>query len=293
MVDLQVMRRTVQELRNLGLSERWACRVVGLRRSTQRYQRRHFDDPLLVQRLLDLATERPRFGYRRLHILLQREGFQAGQQRIYRIYREADLAVRRKPRKRLAAVQREPLPVVAKPDQQWNMDFTKDSLAGGRCFRTLNVVDACTRECLAIEVDTSLPGKRVVRVLERLADERGLPEVIVVDNGPEFVCKSVDAWAHARGVSLRFIRPGKPIENAYIESFNGKFRDECLNLHLFRNLDRARAIIEAWRQDYNEVRPHSSLENLTPAEFVRRWEAAQQEARPLAAASCYRWELQN
>ena len=235
----------------------------------------------------------PRFGYRRLHVLLGREGFAVNHKRVYRRYRAEGLAVRRTRRIRLASDPRVPLPVVVRLNQQWNMDFTLDSLAKGRRFRTLSIVDACTRECPAIEVDTSLPGARVVRVLERLADKRGLPKVIVVDNGPEFVCKAVDQWAHAHGVELQFIRPGKPIENAYIESFNGKLPGECLDQHWFLTLDQARRTIEAWRQDYNEVRPHSVLENLTPAEVIRRWEAAQQHQSQPAVAVCYRWALQN
>lgn len=294
MVGLPVQRRTVQVLREeFGLSERRACRIVGLRRSTQRYQHRRAHLPELDTQLRRLAAERPRFGYRRLHVLLRREGFAVNHKCVYRLYREAGLAVRRKLRKRLASEPRVPLPGVVRPNQQWNMDFTLDSLANGRRFRTLNIIDACTRECPAIEVDTSLPGARVVRVLERLADERGLPKVIVVDNGPEFVCKALDQWAHTNGVTIQFIRPGKPIENAFIESFNGKFRDECLNQHWFLTLDQARATIEAWRQDYNEVRPHSSLEHRTPAEFARRLEVIQQQAEQTAIPACYRWELQN
>ena len=172
---------------------------------------------------------------------------------------------------------RVPLPRPSHPRERWSMDFTVDTLADGRGFRTLNIVDDFTRECLAIEVDRSLPGLRVARVLDRLDATVGLPESIVVDNGPEFAGRTLDAWAYARGVSLRFIRPGKPIENAYVESFNGKFRDECLNENWFVNLVDAKAAIERWRIDYNTVRPHSSLNDATPHAFSM-------EARRLAPA---------
>ena len=220
--------------------------------------------------------------YRRLHILLEREGLVVNHKRVHRIYRAAGLQVRRRHRKRLTRAERIPLPV---PDQRlarWSMDFPVDTLADGRGFRTLNIVDDFTRECLAIEVDRSLPGLRVARVLDRLHATIGLPPSIVVDNGPEFAGRTLDAWAYARGVTLRFIRPGKPVENAYIESFNGKFRDECLNEHWFVSLADAQATIEAWRVDYNTVRPHSSLDGATPEHFAKTTEGARRltPARP-------------
>lgn len=293
MVDLPTKRQAVRVMTSeFGLSERRACIVVNIRRSTCRYEQKEDARPDLRPKLKELAAKRPRFGYRRLHVLLAREGFVVNHKCVYRLYRAEGLAVRRKKRKRLASLPRVPLPVVVAPNQQWNMDFVQDSMADGRKFRALNIIDACTRECPAIEVDTSLPGKRVVRTLERLADERGLPKVIVVDNGPEFICKDVDQWAHERGVTLEFIRPGKPIENAFIESFNGKFRDECLDQNWFLSLDQAKSIIEDWRQDYNEVRPHSALNNLTPAEFVCRWEAAKGDQRQPETVSCNQPEFQ-
>jgi putative transposase len=223
----------------------------------------------VVARLHAHAAARARFGYRRLHILLAREGLQLNHKRVHRLYQAAGLQVRRRRRKRLTRAERAPLPTPARGRERWSMDFTVDRLADGRGFRTLNIVDDFTRECVAIEVDRSLPGLRVVRVLDRLHATLGLPETIVVDNGPEFSGRTLDAWAYARGVTLRFIRPGKPIENAYIESFNGKFRDECLSQHWFLSLNDARFHIERYRIDYNEVRPHSSLANRTPAEFAR------------------------
>ena len=262
-------RRAAQSLiQDYGLSQRRSCRLVDLGRSSFAYRGRRQRHDLLLERLLELARQRPRYGYRRLCILLRREGWVVNHKRIYRLYRAESLAVRRRKRKRLARTKRQPLPQAAYPNQRWSMDFMSDTLATGRPFRTFNVVDDCSRECLAIEVSTSIPGQRVTRVLDQLVETRGAPEGLVVDNGPEFTGKALDAWAHRHGVQLHFIRPGKPIENAYVESFNGKFRDECLNENWFTDVDDARIKIEAWRQDYNEMRPHSSLGNLTPAQFV-------------------------
>ena len=187
--------------------------------------------------------------------------------RVYRLYREEGLAMRRKG-KRYRAEARVPMALPSRTNQMWTMDFTRDSLASGRNFRTLNLMDGYTRVALCIEVDSSLPGLRVVQVLERVVHERGVPEAIQVDNGPEFISRVVDQWAYAHGVALHFIDPGKPVQNAFIESFNGKFRDECLNQSWYTNLEDARRIIEAWREDYNGARPHSSLGYLTPEEYA-------------------------
>jgi putative transposase len=187
---------------------------------------------------------------------------------VYRLYREEGLAMRRRKGKRFRAAARVPLALPTQANQMWTMDFTRDSLASGRKFRTLNLMDGFTREALWIEVDTSLPGVRVVQVLERVAQERGLPKAIQVDNGPEFISRAVDQWAYANDVALHFIDPGKPVQNAFIESFNGKFRDECLNQNWHTSLADARRIIEAWRMDYNTARPHSSLGYLTPEEYA-------------------------
>jgi putative transposase len=250
-------------------SLRRACRVVGLSTATWRYQRHgRLDNRELLSRLQVHAAERPRYGYRRLHTLIAREGVIANHKRVHRVYREAGLQVRRRRRKRITRGERVPLPVPTGPRRRWSMDFMVDTLADGRGFRTLNIVDDFTRECVAIEVDRSLPGARVVRVLERLAGTIGLPSVIVSDNGPEFSGRTLDAWAYRHRIALRFIRPGKPIENAYVESFNGKFRDECLNEHWFLSVAEAQQIIEAWRVDYNTVRPHRSLGQWTPAAYA-------------------------
>jgi putative transposase len=270
MVSPIARREAVGWLLTAGTSLRRACRVTGLSTATWRYQRHgRVDNRALLARLHAHAAERPRFGYRRLHTLIGREGLTANHKRVYAVYREAGLQVRRRRRKRLTRGDRVPLPRPSRPGERWSMDFMLDTLADGRPFRTLNIVDDFTRECVAIEVDRSLPGARVVRVLERLRAEIGLPLIIVTDNGPEFAGRTLDAWAYAAGVAIRFIRPGKPIENAYVESFNGKFRDECLNEHWFVNMVDAQITIEAWRVDYNTVRPHSSLDDRTPDQFAQ------------------------
>lgn len=249
-----------------------ACKLTRLNRSTLHYQPKERDEAGLCGRLRELAGERPRFGYRRLHLLVCREGLHVNHKRIYRLYRQEGLSVRRRKRKRVARADRRPLPVPDGTNERWSMDFVHDCTAVGRRFRTLNIVDDFTREALAMVVDTSISGHRVARVLEQLVQQRGAPNAVVSDNGPEFTGRALDAWAYARGIQLRFIEPGKPVQNAFVESFNGKFRDECLNQHWFISLADARTTIEAWRRDYNQVRPHSSLENLTPAEFAARHE---------------------
>jgi putative transposase len=250
-------------------SVRRGCRLVGLSTATWQYQRHgRSDNRELLERLQAHAAARPRYGYRRLHTLVAREGIVANHKRVQRVYREAGLQVRRRRRKRLTRGERVPMAAPSRPGERWSMDFTADTLADGRGFRTLNIVDDFTRECVAIEVDRSLPGARVVRVLERLAETIGLPRVLVSDNGPEFAGRTLDVWAYRHDVELRFIRPGKPIENAYVESFNGKFRDECLNEHWFLSVAEAQQIIEAWRVDYNTVRPHRSLGQQTPAAYA-------------------------
>ena len=251
-----------------GASQRHACGLVGIAPSTIRYKPRAKDDERVRLRLAELARERSRFGYRRLHVLLRREGFVVNHKRILRLYRLAGLSLRRQKRKRMPSVARGAAELPTRPNERWALDFVSDALSWGRRIRCLTVVDCFTRESPAIEVDTSLPGARVVRVLENLAIQRGLPESIVLDNGPELTSRVLDQWAYEHGVHLRFIDPGKPVQNGYIESFNGRFRDECLNQHWFVNLAQARRIIDAWRLDYNRARPHSSLGYLTPDEFA-------------------------
>ncbi len=220
--------------------------------------------------MLEHAAARPRFGYRRIQVLLRREGELVNHKRVYRLYRDLGLLVRRKRRKRVLPLLRQPKPAPEAPNERWSMDFTSDTLADARPFRTLNLVDDFSRECVAIEVARSIPGERVARVLDRLAAQRGLPRTIVVDNGPEFAGRALDQWAFDRGITLHFIEPGKPWQNGLNESFNGKLRDECLSMHWFKNRIDARIVIEDWRREYNAVRPHSSLNNLTPTEFAKR-----------------------
>lgn len=260
-------REVVDAFKSRGHAERRACLMASLQRSTCRYTSRKQDDPKLTKRLRELAEERPRFGYRRLHALLRREGHAVNRKRVYRMYRAAGLAVRRRTRKKLRASRPAPPGPVTRPNERWSMDFVHDYLADGRRFRTFNVVDAFTRECFAIEVDTSLPSARVVGVLDKLVWQHDLPESLRVDNGPEFISTAMDAWAAQHGVKLDFIQPGKPTQNAHVESFNGHFRDECLAQARFPTLARARVEIEMWRVDYNEQRPHSSLGYETPKAF--------------------------
>ena len=263
-----------------GLSERRACGLVGMGRSSCRYRRRPRGEVELRERLRSLAGERRRFGYRRLTVLLRREGWTVNHKRVYRLYGQEGMQVRRRKRKRIAAVERQPFTIPTRPNERWSMDFVSDALTDGRKFRSLNILDDYNRECLAAEVDTSIPGARVVRVLEQLRERRGLPQVLVMDNGPEFAGQALDVWAYQQGVKLHFIEPGKPVQNAFIESFNGKMRDECLNEHWFMSLREARGTMEAWRRDYNEVRPHSALGNQTPQEFTARGAALRSPTAP-------------
>jgi len=234
------------------------------------------------KRLKELAARYRRFGAWKFHKILRREGFLINHKRVERIYRQERLSLRVKKRKKLKALSRIALPRAVRPDQQWSMDFIHDRLWEGRKFRSLSIVDTFTHECLALEVDTSLGGERVKRVLERLVSGRGLPEAITVDNGPEFISQVVDEWAYRRGVKLDFIRPGKPTDNPFVESFHDKFRDECLDDHYFSTLFEARAIIEEWRIEFNTFRPHRSLNGLTPEEFAQQHNKIQKLSLQLA-----------
>jgi len=269
MVGPQVKRQAVDALREeRGFGITRACGLIGISRSLYGYRSRRPPCGDLRQRICELAGEKRRYGYRRIHILLRREGWTVNRKRTYRLYREAGLAVRRRKRKRIGLFERKPLPKPSAVNRSWSMDFIADGLIDGRKLRVLAIVDDYSRECLALEVDTSINGRRVAAVLARLGDLRGLPLSITVDHGPEFEGQVLDAWAYERGMRLNFIRPGKPVENAYIESFNGRFRDECLNEHWFLTMAHARRVIEHWRIEYNTERPHSSLGDLTPEEFA-------------------------
>ena len=260
-----------------GVSERRSCVALGVERSTIGYRSTKTDQAPLRLRIRDLAKTRVRYGYFRIYILLRREGWMVNHKRFYRLYREEGLSLRlKRPRRHVSAANRERQPAATTPNALWSMDFVSDALFDGRRLRALTVVDAFTRVALAIEVDQGIKGDRVVAVITRLALIRGAPRTIRVDNGPEFVSKALDRWAYENGVTLDFSRPGKPTDNAFVESFNGRLRDECLNAHWFLSLADAKSKIEAWRRQYNESRPHTALGWLTPQEFALA--AAQQVA---------------
>jgi putative transposase len=242
-------------------------------RDTLRYISRKDPQEALRHRLRELAAVRVRFGYRRLTVLLKREGWPVNAKRVYRIYREEGLMVRTQKRKK-AAQARVPLAAAMRPNQRWSMDFVSDRLADQRWIRVLTVVDQFTRECILLLADRSLTAAKVAAALDRAVAERGTPESITVDNGSEFASSLMDRWAHLKGIRLNFIRPGKPVENGFIESFNGRLRDELLNVSVFVSLSDAREKLSRWRDDFNAIRPHSALNDWTPNEFRTLWEKA-------------------
>lgn len=249
------------------MSQRQACLVVGCPRATVRYrQRPERRNEELLKALLELAAQRPRLGCGALYKRLRRKGWAVNYKRVERLYKRHNLSLRRKVRRKLPKRERRPLPQPTRPNQHWGMDFIHDTLFDGKKFRCLVIEDIFSRAPLAIDVNSSISGARVVSVLNRLALNRGLPAFITVDNGPEFICKRLAAWAAAHRVELHFIEPGKPMQNGFVESFNGRFRDECLNAQAFLNLTHARWIIELFRKDYFEERPHGSLRDMTPLE---------------------------
>lgn len=251
------------------MSKKRSCRLTLLQRATFYYRSRAKDQTVLRMRIRELAHSRPRFGYERIHILLRREGWRVGRNRVHRLYRLEGLQVRMRVRRRKhISLHRGPVPVASARNEYWSMDFVHDELASGRKFRVLTVIDKWSRESVLLETGFSLTGQSVVDALQRLALSRALPKAITVDHGTEFTSKSLDEWAWNHNVKLDFIRPGKPTENAFIESFNGRLRDECLNANEFTSIEDARQRIEAWREDYNHHRPHSSLGHLTPIEFA-------------------------
>lgn len=251
------------------VSERRACVLVGVNRATYRYQSQRLDqDQALIERIQSLAYERKRFGYRRIHQLLIREGVQVNHKKVYRLYSAEGLAVRKRAKRSRASVDRQPLQLPTEANHTWSMDFVMDALVNGRRLKCLTIVDDYTKECLDIPVNTRLTGHDVVRTLEAVAAFRGLPKSIRTDQGPEFTSKALTYWADQKGVELLLIEAGQPTQNAYIESFNGKFRDECLNEHWFGDVAQAQHLIQQWRVDYNEARPHSALGYYTPSEFA-------------------------
>jgi putative transposase len=259
-----------QVITDHGYSERRACRLIGVDRTGFQYRPKRPEDVAVRVRLRELANERRRFGYRRLAVMLRRDGLQMNLKKVYRLYKEERLTVRKRGGRKRALGTRAPMTVPQDANQRWSIDFVQDAIDDGRRFRILNVVDDFTRECLASVLDTSLSGVRVVRELDRLCSLRGRPALIVSDNGTELTSHAVLKWVEETGIEWHYIAPGKPVQNAFVESFNGRLRDECLNEHVFRSLLEARRIVEAWRIDYNTVRPHSSLGGLTPSLFASR-----------------------
>ncbi len=270
MVGPAAKREAVAHLQAvLGLSERRACSIASADRKMIRYRSRRPPETELRGRLRDLANERRRFGYRRLFILLRREGEPSGVNRIYRLYREEGLTVRKRRARRRAVGTRAPILVEARPNARWSLDFVHDQFACGRRFRVLNIVDDVTRECLAAVPDTSISGHRVARELTELIARRGKPGMIVSDHGTEFTSNAILAWSKDHKVEWHYIAPGKPMQNGYVESFNGRMRDELLNESLFFGLDHARSAIAEWAEDFNTARPHSSLGYQTPAAYAK------------------------
>lgn len=254
-----------------AISERRACQLVGLSRTVLHYEAKvEPANEQLRSRLVELAGERRRFGYRRLHALVRREGVHANHKRIYRLYSDAGLAVRRRKRRHGVAIERQALELPSGPNEVWSMDFVSDALANGRRIKVLTIVDDFSKESVDLVADFGISGHYVTRVLDQAARFRGYPKAIRTDQGPEFTGRALDQWAYRHGVQLKLIQAGKPTQNAFIESFNGRFRDECLNDHWFRSLAEARILISAWRRDYNQHRPHSALNYQTPAEFAAR-----------------------
>lgn len=259
---------------NTQISERRACVLMGLSRTVLHYAlcTQPRNDQLRA-RIQQLAAERRRFGYRRIHALLRREGLKVNVKRVHRLYCEDSLQVRRRRKRRGVAIERRPLLMPHAPSEVWSIDFVMDALEHGRRLKCLTIVDDFTKEAIDIVVDHGISGQHVTRILDQAGQFRQLPRVIRTDQGPEFTGKALDQWAYEHGIALRLIQAGKPMQNAYVESFNGKFRDECLNEHWFRSLNEARAIVASWRMDYNQSRPHSALEYQTPAEFAASWRA--------------------
>lgn len=263
------------------VSQRRACRTIGADRSAVRYRGRRPDDGALRARLRELAAERRRFGYRRLHVLLDREGLHMNHKKLRRLYREERLQVRRRGGRKRALGVRRPMVPPSGPNRRWSLDFVSDALGDGRRFRILAVVDDFTRECLCLEADTSLPGLRVARELDGIVAARGRPTSIVSDNGTELTSMAILRWSQETRIEWHYIAPGKPQQNAFAESFIGRLRDECLNETLFTSLAHARAVLAAWKQDYNAVRPHSAIGNQAPAIYARlRAPAMQRDGAP-------------
>jgi len=270
-VGSQAKRKVVHYLKeSFEISERKACELVAINRATVRYRKQTKENKVLRERIVQISLKHKAFGYRRIAEVLKREGWLVNHKRVYRLYAQESLNLKSKKRKKFTNRYREPLEKCNRPNERWAIDFMSDSLASGKKIRMLNIVDIFSRECPAILVGSSLPSCRVVEALDRLSFIRGLPKSITLDNGPEYTSKMIQKWAKEKGIELNYIPPGRPTKNGYIESFNGKVRQECLDQNLFLDLKEAQEIIETWRVEYNEERPHSSLGYLTPAEFAKQ-----------------------
>jgi putative transposase len=285
MVTPAARREAASHLQQVhGVSQRRACQAIGVDRSSIRYRRRRPDDGVIRSRLREIAVVRRRFGYRRLHILLRREGIALNHKKLRRLYAEERLQVRRRGGRKWARGTRAPLALPQRPNQRWSLDFLHDQLSDGRRFRILAIVDDFTRECLVLVADTSLSGLRVGRELDAVIARRGKPVMIVSDNGTELTSMAILRWSQETGVGWHYIAPGKPQQNGFIESFNGRLRDELLNETLFRSLAHARTALAAWQLDYNTVRPHSSIGNLPPADYAKLSTPASQRDEALRYA---------
>jgi putative transposase len=258
-----------------GISERKASRLVGVNRATIRYKAKKKDENAISQKIRKIALEKRRFGYRRIHMMLKREGEKINHKRVYRIYKEQGLKVKKRGGRKRAIGIRVVKKVSEKINERWSLDFVSDGLANGKRIRMLTVLDDYSRMNLGIVVDTSLSGKRVARELEGIIEIYGKPETILSDNGTEFTSHAIIEWAKEKGINWEYIEPGKPYQNGLIESFNGKLRDECLNEELFMSLKDAENKIENWRNEYNKERPHSSLDGRTPVEMLEKDELQQ------------------
>ena len=277
-------RSTVRQLQDYGLSERRALRYAGISASTLRYTPRTQDDALLRERLHQLAQQHKRNGYRMLHNRLRMEGWDSNVKRIYRIYREESLMVRQREKRKLSVSERQPLTCPQAPNEIWSMDFIFDELANGRRIKNLTIVDDCSKEAIGIVADTSIPAVYVIRVLEHIKQVRSLPKVIRTDNGPEFAGRVMQKWIAENHLEHRFIQPGKPMQNAFIESFNGRLRDECLSVLWFANLRHMRSILAGWQADYNHKRPHSALGYTPPAVYAAQHVSSSHQQVIMAAS---------
>ncbi len=288
MVTPAAEREAVAHLRTEHeMSERRACQLLQCCRMTVRYASVKADDTKLRDRMKAIARERRRFGYRRIHIMLKREGTRVNHKKLFRLYREEKLSVRKRGGRKRALGTRAPMLVPLMPNQRWSLDFVSDQFTDCRRFRVLTVIDDCTRECIALVADTSLSGRRVARELNQLIMQRGVPKMVVSDNGTEFTSNAILNWADEAKVEWHYIAPGKPMQNGFIESFNGKLRDEKLNDTLFSTLHQARIELATWRNDYNHHRPHSGLGWLTPSEFAKTATSAQAKAMDAALLDVY------